>query len=349
MQSSTARDEILDRVFSITDEQFEQLSKIIVEEIEQPANIELTPFGSDGGIDVRGNFGRELLEPKFGVQSKKFNSNITSPAMRNFVGALRDHRYQYGVFITTSGYSSGAVDVAENQLEIPITLVDNDYLTNLMLEYELGVIKDTPDDYELDPDFWKIFDRTTSDDPIPTEEVPQADSLSVLRYALEAIDRGYRYKPEITDYMERKTGDDWTGRQADYYPAAGYALGLVHKDTMGQYNNRQMRRWSLTREGQEYMELLESGQDDAGKEYLAKRIEEMEIVQRIIPEIRDTGTIPHSRLKELIEEKSMLNQTTADRRASTIGQWINELPYIDRKGRSASLRYEYVPKRLDDF
>ena len=349
MQASTAKEEVLERALSISDEQFEQLSKILVERIEEPNHIELTPFGGDGGIDVRGHFGRELLEPKFGVQSKKFTSNINAPAIRNFVGSLRDHRYQYGVFVTTSGYSSGAVGVAEKQLEIPIRLVDDDSLTELMLDYQLGVIEESSGDYEIDPDFWTIFDRTTSNDPLPTDEVPQADSLDVLRYAIEAIDRGYRYKSEITDYMARKTGDDWTGRQADYYPAAGYALGLVHKDTVGEYDGRQMRRWSLTREGQEYMELLETGQTEKAREYLADCIERTEIVKRILPAIKKAETLPHSRLKELVEEESMLSQDTSERRASTIGQWIDELPCINRKGHSASLRYEYVPSQLDDF
>lgn len=349
MQVLAARDEVFERVMSIDEEQFEHLCKILVEEVEQPSHLELTPFHGDGGIDVRGYYGNELLRPQFGVQAKQFDSSIGSPAMRNFVGALQQHHYQCGVFIATSGYSSGAVDLAEQQENRPIQLVDRDRLLDVMFDYEIGVVAEGADSYEIDPTFWAIFDRTTSDAPVQTDEVPQADSLDVLRYSLMAIDQGYRYKPEITDYMERKTRDDWTPRQGDYYPNAGYALGYVHKDTIGEYRGRQMRQWGLTREGQEYVELIEQGLEDEAHEHLVERIRNMAISQRILAALEDEGSFSHSRLKELVFEESELNETTADRRSSTLGSWLAELPEVHRKHEGQSYKYEYVAKNLDDY
>jgi hypothetical protein len=269
--------------------------------------------------------------------------------MRNFVGALQQHHYQYGVFITTSDYSTGAIEVAEQQESRPIELVGRDRLLDVMLDYEVGVIDEGANSYELDPKFWSIFDRTTSDAPLQTEEVPQADSLDVLRYTLLAIDQGYRYKPEITDYMERKTRDEWTGRQADYYPSAGYALGYVHKDTIGEYRGRRMRQWGLTREGQEYVELIERDEEEEAHDHLVKHIREMEISQRILNVLGQEGSFMHDRLKEVIAEESQVTGTTIGRRATTIGRWLTELPEVHRIHKNNSYQYEYLAKNLGDF
>lgn len=349
MSLGAVREEAFDRVMSIDDEQFEQFCKILVEEVEQPPHIELTPFSGDGGIDVRGHFGYELLQPQFGVQAKQFENSIGSPAMRNFVGALQQHHYQCGVFITTSEYSSGAKELAEQQETRPIQLVDRNRLLDVMFEYEVGVVDEGADSYDIDPKFWSIFDRTTNEDLVSTEEVPQADSLDVLRYALMAIDQGYRYKPEIKDFMERKTRDDWTPRQGDYYPSAGYALGYVHKDTIGEFRGRQMRQWGLTREGQEYIELIEQGKEYEAHEHLVERIREMEISQRILTVLKNEGAFTHSRLKELVHEESELNETTADRRASTLGSWFTELPEVRRKTEGQSYKYGYIKKNINDY
>jgi restriction system protein len=349
MQIPAVRDEVFEQVMSISEEQFEQLCKILIEEVERPQDIELTPFRGDGGIDVRGHYGYELLHPRFGVQSKQFKGNIGSPAMRNFVGALQQHHYQYGVFITTSDYSTGAVELAEQQENRPIELVGRDRLLDVMLDYEVGVIDEGADSYELDPKFWSIFDRTTSDDPLQTDEVPQADSLGVLRYTLQAIDQGYRYKPEITDYMERKTRNDWTGRQADYYPSAGYALGYVHKDTIGEYRGRQIRQWGLTREGQEYVELIEREEEEEAHEHLLEHIRGMNISQRVLDVLEKEGSFMHDRLKELLGQESQITGDTINRRATTMGRWLTELPEVNRRHKDNSYQYEYLAKNLDDF
>ena len=349
MDIEDIKEGLLERLYDIDDQQFEQFSKILVDGIEQPTNIELTPFHGDGGIDIRGHFGKELVKPRFGVQVKQFRNNIGTPAMRNFVGALQQHHYQIGIFITTSDFASGAKELAGEQDKTPITLINGDTLTEKMLEHEIGVTKIGEDSYEFDPEFWSIFDRTTSNDPVESDEVPQADSIEVLQYSLMAIDQGYRYKPEIADFLERKTDNEWTDRQADYYPSAGFALGYVHKDTIGAFRGQEMRQWGLTREGQEYIELIQSDRLEEAHEHFIGHVEKMEISGRIIPEVKERGKISHERLKEIITEESELNETTAARRASTIGRWLDELPYIRRKREGSILKYEFISAQIDDF
>lgn len=349
MDISAVKEALSEQIDSISDQQFEQLCKIFVEEIENPTEIELTPFHGDGGIDVRGGFGGDLLSTDFGVQVKKFKDNIGSPAMRNFVGALQQHHYQTGLFITTSDFASGAIDLAEEQEDTPISLVSGEELLQLMIEEEIGVTKINEDSFEIDPEFWGIFDRTTSDNPLSTEEVPQANSFQVFQFSLMAIDQGYRHKPEIRDFISRKTGKDWTDRQADYYPQAGYALGYVHKDTIGNYRGRDMRRWGLTRDGQEYVELIQSGKKEEAEEHFRNNVEEMAIVQRILPIIKEEDSITHSHLQEIILQESELNESTSDRRASTVGRWIDKLHQISRETDGRSYKYVYNPYRIEDY
>lgn len=349
MDSSDTKKSLSDQLFSISDQQFEQLCKIFVENVENPTDIELTPFHGDGGIDVRGSFGREYLDLDFGVQVKQFKDNIGSPAMRNFIGALQQHHYQTGLFITTSDFASGAADLANEQEDRPISLVNGEELIQMMIEQEIGVTEVDEDSFEMDPEFWSIFDRTTSDDPLSSEEIPQANSFEVFQYSLMAIDQGYRYKPEIRDYISRKMGRDWTERQADYYPKAGYALGYVHKDTIGNYRGRDMRKWGLTRDGQEYMELIQSGKNEGAEKHFIENVAEMAIVRRILPIIEEEDSITHSRLKELILQESELNEETSTRRASTVGRWIGKLPQISREGAAGSLKYVYNPYLIEDY
>lgn len=57
-------------------------------------------------------------------------------AIQAFYGALASVNADRGVFITTSSFSTGAMEFARNQ---GIILIDGNQLTKLMLEYKVGV------------------------------------------------------------------------------------------------------------------------------------------------------------------------------------------------------------------
>ncbi|MFO8114380.1 MAG: restriction endonuclease [Halorubrum sp.] len=348
MKRPEAKDELLDRALNIEPEQFEHLCKILVEQTEQTSDIELTPFHGDGGIDIRGSIGREFYSGQFGVQVKQYTQNIGSPSMRNFVGALSTHNYQFGSFITSSTFNSGAIEVAQGEVSQPITLIDRDRLTDIMLERELGIVH-VGDEFEIDHEFWDLFGTSTGEDLVKSDAVPQADSFDVMNIVMQGIDKGYRYKYEILEYMKRETGDDWTPRQADYYPQAAWALGYVHKDPQGEYNGRQMRQWGLTRDGEEYLTFIQSGDDESAKDSLLEHIQRADISQSILQYLRENGSISHDELGQIIEEESELNETTANRRRGTVGRWLNMLPEVRQSRDGHTYKYEYLKKNLDDY
>lgn len=81
---------------------------------------------------------------------KKRNNVVGSPEIDSFSGALRRKRADRGVFITTSSFTSGAEEAAR---ALNITLVNGDMLTNLMLQYHVGVIvQQQYNTYKLDRD-----------------------------------------------------------------------------------------------------------------------------------------------------------------------------------------------------
>lgn len=116
----------------------------------------VTKTSGDGGIDGI------IHEDKLGfnliyIQAKRWATDTTigKPEIQKFAGAMmRPPKVDKGLFITTAKFSQGARDFANAQ---HIILVDGEKLTELMIEYNLGVsaqktyqIKRIDSDYFLD-------------------------------------------------------------------------------------------------------------------------------------------------------------------------------------------------------
>lgn len=91
----------------------------------------------DGGIDGI------IKEDKLGldtiyIQAKRWEANVGRPEVQKFAGALQGVRARKGVFITTSAYSSDALDFVRN-IDSKIILIDGAELSRLMIENGVGV------------------------------------------------------------------------------------------------------------------------------------------------------------------------------------------------------------------
>ena len=110
---------------------------------------------NDGGIDGIINEDRLGID-KIAIQAKRYDKSnkIGTPLLQNFAGALVGRGLSKGVFITTSAFTSGAIDYAKNQ---SIILIDGDKLADLMIEYDVGTF--TSHTYEIkriDSDYFNI-------------------------------------------------------------------------------------------------------------------------------------------------------------------------------------------------
>jgi restriction system protein len=92
----------------------------------------------DGGIDGI------IKEDKLGldvvyIQAKRWDNNsVGRPDVMQFAGALQAQRASKGVFITTSRFTDDARSYV-SQIGSKIVLIDGKQLTDLMIEYDLGV------------------------------------------------------------------------------------------------------------------------------------------------------------------------------------------------------------------
>jgi restriction system protein len=109
----------------------------------------------DGGVDG------VIRQDKFGldqiyIQAKRYGSNpVGRPQIQSFVGALSGQNATRGVFITTSEFSSDAVNFAQRNSQYRIILIDGETLARLMIDHRVGVtVSQSIELVELDENFF---------------------------------------------------------------------------------------------------------------------------------------------------------------------------------------------------
>lgn len=338
MDTAAAREHVLERALEIDHGQFEQLCKMLIERSERTKDLELTPFRGDGGIDVHAVIDRKLIHARLGVQAKQYQpgNTVGAPTIRSFKGALSDQGYHIGTVITTSSFTSGAVESASRD---EIRLVDGSTLAAILVDESVGVVERGSGEYESDPTFWSAFEKPEDAETIPSLEVPQADDFDVVEHVLRAVDSGADTRGEITRYLESVTGEPWASRQADYYGIAGWLLGFLHKEQRVEVDGRETRRWGLTRDGEEYLELLDRGDDVSATDRLHGSIRDVEVVSRVYRTLSAEGPLTRAEIADVLADETALGGSTTSRRARTVGQWLVELPEIETTGTGSSQTY----------
>lgn len=133
--------EILDRLLKASPEFFEN---VVVELLvsmgyggsRQDAGERIGKSG-DGGIDGIIKEDRLGLDVIY-IQAKRWQSNVGRPDIQKFVGALQGQRARKGVFMTTSGFSSDALDYV-SRIDAKVVLLDGSQIANLMIDHDVGV------------------------------------------------------------------------------------------------------------------------------------------------------------------------------------------------------------------
>lgn len=111
---------------------------------------------NDGGVD--GVIDQDALGlNRVFVQAKRYaeGNTVQRPDLQKFVGALADKGATQGVFVTTSAFSSGALEYVE-RIPNRVVLIDGNRFADLMIRYKVGVqIKQSYELVELDEDFFE--------------------------------------------------------------------------------------------------------------------------------------------------------------------------------------------------
>ncbi len=110
---------------------------------------------NDEGVDGVISEDKLGLE-KIYLQAKRYKSQaVTRPEVQAFIGALVGKKSNKGVFMTTSTFSKGAREFAEQSGTFKISLIDGVELARLMIEYDLGVsLEKRYDVKRVDSDFF---------------------------------------------------------------------------------------------------------------------------------------------------------------------------------------------------
>ncbi len=88
------------------------------------------------------------------LQAKRWGNTVGRPEIQKFAGALQGQRARKGIFITTSGFSSDALEYA-SKIETKIILIDGARLTKLMFDHGVGVaIASTYEVKRIDSDYF---------------------------------------------------------------------------------------------------------------------------------------------------------------------------------------------------
>jgi len=161
--------EIIDVILSKTPREFEELVVLLLQHMGYGGTVkaagEVTKYSNDGGID--GIIKEDVLGlGRIHIQAKRYarGNTVGREEVQKFVGALAVAQSNKGVFITTSFYSRGAIEYADNlNGTTTVVLIDGDKLAEYIYEYGLGMqVEEVVEIKKLDSDFWDEMDDDTS-------------------------------------------------------------------------------------------------------------------------------------------------------------------------------------------
>ena len=133
------KSQLLDRLHELTPKQFEEFSRKLLQ-VYGFSDVDVTAVGPDGGVDGYGKLKVGLASMNVAFQCKRWNSNVGSPEVQKFRGAIQG-KYEQGIFFTTADFTMAARSLSFQMGAVPIVLLNGQSIVELMLEKGLGVEK----------------------------------------------------------------------------------------------------------------------------------------------------------------------------------------------------------------
>ncbi len=162
---SSVFSEIIDVILDKSPREFEKLVVILLQKMGYGGEVksagEVTQYSNDKGID--GIIKEDVLGlGRIHIQAKRYarQNTVGREEVQKFVGALAVAQSNKGVFVTTSSYSKGAIEYAENlNGTTTLVLIDGIKLVEYIYKYSLGMqTEQTIEIKKLDSDFWDSID-----------------------------------------------------------------------------------------------------------------------------------------------------------------------------------------------
>jgi restriction system protein len=119
--------------------------------------VSVTGRSHDGGID--GIVEIPLLGIKVAVQAKRWaNQMVGVDLVQRLMGSVQSGRCDRGVFVTTTGFTAGAREVAEDGAN-RVALIDGEALVKLLVDKGVGIKEKPVVTQELGEDFFQSLRR----------------------------------------------------------------------------------------------------------------------------------------------------------------------------------------------
>ncbi|WP_414152807.1 restriction endonuclease [Limosilactobacillus reuteri] len=151
-QDEKTQDELLNHLVKMNPYKFENLTVQLLSVMGYKGDegqALVTQKSNDHGID--GIINQDPLGlQKVYLQVKRYapDNSVQMPEITAFSGSIKLKHADRGVFITTSTFTQGAINAAK---DLNITLVNGEMLTNLMIQYQVGVeVKEHYMTYKID-------------------------------------------------------------------------------------------------------------------------------------------------------------------------------------------------------
>jgi len=133
---------ILEEVRRIEPQNFEHFSRKLLQ-VYGFADMVVTPYSKDGGIDGHGKLKVGLAFLNVAFQCKRWNRNtVGRPEIDKFRGAIQG-QYEQGLLFTTGSFAAGAEAASFRPGAVPIVLIDGSAIVELMIERQFGVQVET--------------------------------------------------------------------------------------------------------------------------------------------------------------------------------------------------------------
>jgi len=151
------RTRLLDELKQLTPRAFEHFCREFLGHLGY-RSVEVTRQAQDGGLDGYGDFRQGAISIKSAFQAKRWTDTpIGRPEIDKFRGAIQGD-FDHGVFMTTSRFTKAAKEASYKKGAITILLLDGEAIAEILVERNLGVVRQPLYLYDVDPEFFAIED-----------------------------------------------------------------------------------------------------------------------------------------------------------------------------------------------
>jgi restriction endonuclease Mrr len=145
---------VLDRLNIMSGVEFEQFVARVLDGAGL-RNSQVVGRAGDEGVDIVADLFSPFITAKVAVQVKRHAANI-GPRDISYLRDRWARRADRLLFITTSDFTAGAREVASDQQEKQVTLVNGKQLVSIMFDQNLGIRERPVVTYEIDEEYFAL-------------------------------------------------------------------------------------------------------------------------------------------------------------------------------------------------